>query len=378
MSAIAAIVAPIKTDPTMMDNGTHAAVLSVDLDAIAANWRLLGGLHPSGPVAAVLKADGYGVGAAPVAARLHREGCRTFFVAHLDEALALRPIVPDATLAALNGLWPGAEREYLAEGITPVLGSLQEIAAWSALARTEGRSLPAFLHLDTGMNRLGVPLAELRQLAADPTLLTGIDIRYVMTHLVASETPKDEVNHRQRRQFAAACALLPAAKRSVANSSGIFNAFPSDLARPGAALYGLNPVPGQENPMRCCVRLRARVLQVRDIRAGDTVGYNGTWAAPFDSRIATLSVGYADGFLRTLSNRAQACFDGCMAPLVGRVSMDLTTFNVTTCPTLVPGDWLELMGPHQDADALAAAAGTNGYEILTSLGPRYRRSYLGS
>ena len=301
----------------MMEDSTHAAVLSVDLDAIAANWRSLCGLHPSGPVAAVLKADGYGLGAGQVAARLHREGCGTYFVAHLDEALALRPVVPDATLAALNGLWPGTEREYLACGIIPVLGSLGEVAAWSALARMEGRSLPAFLHLDTGMHRLGLPPAELDRLAADHGLLTGIEIRYVMTHLVASEDPRDEVNDRQRRAFATACARLPPAKRSVSNSSGIFNAFPSDLARPGAALYGLNPVPDRVNPMRCCVRLRARALQVRDIRAGDTVGYNGAWTARADSRIATVSVGYADGFMRALSNRAQASFDGCTVPLVG-------------------------------------------------------------
>ena len=199
-----------------------------------------------------------------------------------------------------------------------------------------------------------------------------------MTHLVASEDPQDGVNERQRLRFAAACTRLPTAKRSVANSSGIFHAFPSDLARPGAALYGLNPTPAQPNPMRCCVSLRARVIQVRDVSRGETVGYNGAWAASAGSRIATVSVGYADGFLRALSNCAHAGFDGCTVPLVGRVSMDLTTFDVTACPTLVPGDWLELMGPQQDPDALAVAAGTNGYEILTSLGPRYRRIYLGA
>ena len=361
----------------MADDG--GTLLHIDLDAVAANWRFLRSKHPSGPVAGVLKADGYGLGAAPVAARLHREGCRTFFTAHLDEALAVCPVVPNAVVAVLNGLWPGTEADYVASGVVPVLGSLDEVTRWAARARDLGRALPAFLHVDTGMNRLGLPQEELDRLAADPALLAGIEVLYIMTHLVAAEALVDPVNQEQPRRFAEACARLPPMRRSLANSAGILRGcFPSDLARPGAALYGINPTPEAPNPMLGTVRLLARVLQVRDVPAGARVGYNGTWTASRPSRIATVSVGYADGWLRALSSRAHAFFDGQPVPLVGRVSMDLTTFDVTGCPALQTGAWLELIGPHQGPDQVAAAAGTNGYEILTSLGSRYRRQYQGS
>lgn len=359
----------------------HAAVvLEVDLDAVAVNWRLLRAQHSAGAVAAVVKADGYGLGGLHVARRLHREGCAHFFTAHLAEAAAIRPELPGAVVAALNGLWPGDAPDYVAHDILPVLGSLGEVEVWSAHARRVGRPLPALLHVDTGMNRLGLQRAEVKRLAAEPDRLAGVALRYVMTHLVSAEVPGDSSNEVQRVRFAAACARLPAAPRSVANSSGIFlgPAFASDLARPGAALYGINPTPGAANPMRGSVRLRARILQVREVRAGEEVGYNATWTAARPSRIATCSVGYADGFLRALSNRGDARFDGAPVPLVGRVSMDLTTFDVTDAPGAVPGAWLELIGPHLPPDAVAERAGTNGYEILTSLGRRYQRTYLGA
>ena len=326
----------------------------------------------------MVKADGYGLGAVPVATRLHAEGCRHFFVAHPEEAAAIRPVTPSAMVAVLNGLWPGYAPMLAAQDLTPVLGALAEIDAWAAQARTLGRPLPALLHIDTGMNRLGLDPAGVDVLAADPARLDGIDLRYVMTHLVSAEQPGDPANERQRQRFAAARARLPAAPSSLANSSGLFlgPGFRSDLARPGAALYGVNPTPGRPNPMRPAVRLRARVLQVREMPAGETVGYNGVWTAARPSRIATISVGYADGYLRALSNRAVACFDGQAVPLVGRVSMDLSTFDVTDAPGVQPGAWLDLIGPHNGVDALAAAAGTNGYEILTSLGRRTPRTYL--
>ncbi len=357
-----------------------AAVLDVDLDAVAANWRLLRARHPGGAVAAVVKADGYGLGATPVARRLHREGCLHFFAAHLAEAVAIRPDVPGALVAALNGLWAGDAADYVAHGVLPVLGSLSEIEAWSAHARKLGRPLPALLHVDTGMNRLGLLAAEVKRLAEEPEQLAGIALQYVMTHLVSAETPDDPINNAQRERFGLACARLPAAPRSLANSSGIFlgPAYASDLARPGAALYGINPTPGEANPMRDCVRLRARILQVRDVAPGERVGYAGTWVAPRPARIATCSVGYADGFLRALSNRGEARFDGAPIPLVGRVSMDLTTFDVTSAPGALPGAWLDLIGPDLPPDAVAEHAGTNGYEILTALGRRYQRSYRGA
>ena len=365
------------------DVRTGAAELHVDLGAIAENWL---SLQPSPPgrgpdegpaIGAVLKADAYGLGAIPVAQTLHAAGCRHVFVAHLAEAVAIRPHLPNTMLAVLNGLWPGDAPEFIRHGIRPVLGSLAEIDAWTAAARGAGRSLPALLHVDTGMNRLGLSDPDLDTLAADPARLNGVAIDYVMTHLVSAELPGDPVNQRQCLAFAAACDRLPPARRSLANSSGLFlgAGFRSDLGRPGAALYGVNPTPGQPNPMRPVATLQARILQVRDVPVGGTVGYNGQWTATRASRIAVVSVGYADGFLRSLSNRAAAGFDGRAVPLVGRVSMDLTTFDVTDEPAAVRGTWLELIGPHMPVDDVADRAGTNGYEVLTSLGARYSRVY---
>jgi alanine racemase len=354
-----------------MSSDAAQAILEVDLGAVVTNWQALCVRHSPGSVAGVIKADGYGLGARQVAAALHKAGCRHFFVAYLNEALAVRDIVPDAMLAVLSGLIPGTEDEYVAHNLTPVLGSMDEIGRW------RGRGHGAILHVDTGMSRLGLDERELAVLARDHTRLDGLSIRYVMSHLVASEVPDDPVNERQRTRFAAARAMLPRAPGSLANSSGIFlgPAFKSDLARAGAALYGINPMPGLPNPMRRVVRLSVRVLAVREIPAGTAVGYNATWIAARPSRIATAALGYADGFHRSLSGRGSASFDGTPVPLVGRVSMDLTTFDVTAHPAVQPGSWLEILGPHLSPDDVAAACGTNGYEVLTSLGHRFHRVY---
>ena len=359
-------------------SGAAGAVLTVDLAAIVANWRQLG-VAAGGPTAAVLKADAYGLGAAAVAPALFAAGCRQFFVAHLGEALAIRAALPGAMLAVLNGLAPATEAAMAEAGILPVLGGLDELDAWTAEARRRAAALPCLLHIDTGMNRLGLDEAGLAALAAAPSRLAGAKLRYVMSHLVSAELPDDPLNALQRDRFAAACARLPAAPRSLANSSGIFlgAGWRSDLARPGAALYGINPTPGRPNPMRPVVRLRARVLQVRDIPAGAGVGYNASWRAARPSRIATACVGYADGWMRALSGHGHALFDGAPVPLVGRVSMDLTTYDATDHPLLAAGDWLELIGPGLPPEQVAAAAGTNAYEILTSLGRRYARDYAG-
>lgn len=348
---------------------TAPSVLTIDLGALVANWRSLH--RPDGPaVAGVIKADAYGLGAGPVATALYEAGCRHFFVAWLQEALAIRSSVPDAMVAVLGGLIPGTEQAYVARGVTPVLGTLEEVDRWGAIG-------PAILHVDTGMSRLGLSPAEVDILAADPGRLL-CPLLYVMSHLVSSEVPGDPLNTVQLARFETARARLPVAAASLANSSGIFlgPSYAFDLVRPGAALYGINPTPDAPNPMRPVVRLSIRVLSVRDVRAGETVGYNATWTARRPSRIATAALGYADGFLRSLSGRAVASFDGTHVPLVGRISMDLTTFDVTDHPAIQPGSWLDVLGPDLTADDLAAAAGTNGYEILTSLGPRYQRVYL--
>ncbi len=360
-----------------------SAVLTVDRAAIVANWRDLCARHASGAVAAVVKADAYGLGAALVAPALHEAGCRHFFTAHLAEALALRPLIPGAMLAVLNGLGPEPAPEVIAafvnHDIIPVIGRLAEISAFAAAATRLGRRLPLILHVDTGMARLGLDAAELDRLQQAPEWLRPLDLRFVMTHLVAAESADDPLNALQRQRFIAACARLPPAPRSLANSSGVFlgPAFASDLARTGAALYGINPVPhaapGGINPMRLACRLSARVLQVRTVPAGSPVGYNATWRAARPSRIATLGIGYADGWPFRLAGLGQAFFDETPVPLVGRVSMDLTTCDITDHPGVGPGDWLELIGPHAPPERIAAELGTSPYEVLTGLGPRIAR-----
>jgi alanine racemase len=364
---------------TLTDPPVAFALLEIDVAAIVANWRALRDAHGGRPTAAVLKADAYGTGAVQAASGLYRAGCRHFFTAHLAEAIPLRALVPGALLATLNGLLPGTEAEHVAHDVTPVLGSLGEIGRWAATAGKLDRVLPALLHVDTGLARLGLEPSEVQALADEPARLAGIDVRYVMTHLVAADEPDLPIHGTQPARFAAACAKLPAAPRSVANSSGLFLGpeFRSDLARPGAALYGINPTPAAANPMRSVVRLTARVLQVRAVAAGDSVGYNASWRASRPSRVAVVGVGYADGFPRALSNRGAAYFDGMMLPLVGRVSMDLSAYDVTDHPGIGPGDRLELLGPHRSLEQVAEPAGLSPYEILTRLGRRYARVWHG-
>jgi alanine racemase len=359
---------------------TGGSVLEIDLDALAANWRSLRARHPGGDTAAVLKADGYGLGAIAVAKRLHAAGCRHVFTAHLMEAVEIRPVLPDAMVCVLHGLGPGEAATFIAHGLAPALGTLDEAKAWSAAARETGRRLPALLHIDTGMNRTGLSPTELDRLTAEPALMADLDLLYVMTHLVSADAPASAMNAAQAEAFAAAAARFPGARRSLAKSSGIFlgEAFASDLARPGAALYGVNPTPGRPNPMRPVARLRARIMQLRDVAAGEGVGYDHQWTASRPSRIATLPIGYADGYHRVLGNQADVSLDGRLCPVVGRVSMDLITVDVTACPQAAIGDWCEVIGPAVPVETLAALAGTNGYEILTSLGRRFHRVYLGA
>ena len=350
-----------------------AGVLTVDLTAIAANWTALRDRHAAmggGAVGAAVKADAYGLGAAQVAPALAAAGCRHFFVAHVSEGIAIRAALgPGPMIAVLNGFRPGAAGEA---ALTPVLNTPGDIEAWA------GTGTAAILHLDTGMARLGLSPAEADALAANPAPLSGLRILYVMTHLACADDPAHPLNAEQAARFAAARARLPAAPSSFANSSGLFLGpdFASNLARPGCALYGLNPTPGRPNPMRPVTRLCVPVLQVRDIPPGTPVGYGATWVASRPSRIATVAAGYADGYLRSLSGRAVAGQAERDIPLVGRVSMDLITFDVTDHPSIAPGSTIELIGPHHTPDDVAARAGTIGYEVLTSLGARYAREYL--
>ncbi|MCQ8242018.1 alanine racemase [Acetobacteraceae bacterium KSS12] len=334
--------------------------------------------------AAVVKADGYGLGAARVAAALSAAGCRCFFVAHLAEAVALRDVLgPEPVVQVLNGLPPGTEPVFVHRGLWPVLNSLDQVERWHHHARAAGRPLPASLQLDTGMSRFGLPSPDLDRLAAHPAMLEGIDLRLVMSHLGCADDPADERNEQQRLLFERLRATLPAVPASLAASSGIFlgRRFHLDLVRPGAALYGVPPQNGSPNPMRPVVRLEGRVVQLRAVPAGAWVGYGARFEAVAPMRIATVAVGYADGFLRAGGGRGIATLPegGPALPIIGRISMDSLGVDVSALPPerLREGDTLDLIGPHRPLADAAAAAGTIGYEMLTSLGQRYHRRYEG-
>jgi len=372
----------------MPSNAFAGAQLSINLDAITANWRALTARLKAGARAgAVVKADAYGLGLAAVAPALHNAGCREFFTASLDEGIELRALLPDCPIFVFFGLQPGEAKEFSRHHLTPILNNLGQIELWQRQTN-RGVTENALLHIDTGMSRLGLPPEEVARLAAEPERLASLNIAFVMSHLACAEQPEHPMNEAQLSEFKAALVSLApaagAAKLSLANSSGIFLGpeFHFDLARPGAALYGLNPTPEKTNPMAEVVRLQGKILQVRHVDPPRTVGYGAAHSLVRPSRIATVPVGYADGYLRSAGNQAtnQTCgyIGGVPTPVVGRVSMDMITLDVTEIPPehAQPGTPVDLIGGPHPVDTLAAESGTIGYEILTSLGRRYRRSYI--
>ncbi|ACL59499.1 alanine racemase [Methylobacterium nodulans] len=363
----------------MTATSSHGARLTIDLGALAANWRRLAAEAAGAECAAVIKADAYGCGIAQVAPALWDAGCRTFFVAHLSEAERTRAVLSDATIYVLNGFPPGSAPAYRAMGFRPVLGSRSEIAEWAQACRSLGERLPAALHVDTGMNRLGLNPAEAIDLAGD-AVLGAFQPTLLMSHLVSAEVPGDAITARQIAEFARVRMAYPALPASLANSAGIFlgKAARHEIVRPGYALYGGNPTPERENPMRPVVRLEAAILQLREVAAGETAGYNARWTAPGPRLLATLSLGYADGYPRAGSGRAEALVGGVRCPFVGTISMDLVILDVTQAPpeAVRRGAPVVLIGDGLTLDEVGQRAGTIGYEILTNLGSRYDRHYI--
>jgi alanine racemase len=358
------------------------ARLIINLAALAANWRTLAGLAPGAETAAVVKADAYGIGIEPAVRTLAAAGCRTFFVATAAEGGKIRPIVPAAPIYLLDGLVAGSADRLAAADLRPVLGSPEEIAEWEALKKA-GLRTEAAIQIDTGMNRHGLTPAEARALAADSELLDAISPAMVMSHLACADEPAHEMNAKQRAEFAGLAALFPGVTASLANSAGIMLGAPYhfDLTRPGIALYGARAVIGRPT-LKPVVTAEARVLRVRDAPEGATVGYGATQRLKRPSRLAVLAIGYADGYLRAAGSSdirpgASVAIHGKPAPLVGRVSMDLMVADVTDIPGAGRGDWAELFGPTIMIDDVADRAGTIGYELLTDLGRRYRRQYMG-
>ena len=353
------------------------AILEIDLGAIVANWRSIASMTAPAQCAAVVKADAYGLGAAPVARALAEAGCRLLFVATLDEGIALRQLLGQPEIAVLNGPHPGTAGEFATHRLIPVLNEPGQIAEWAALAGLSNRVAPAaILQVDTGMARLGLTTRELAALLEAPPPLLW---RAVMSHLACSDSPGHSLNEHQLTCFSAVAARFPHVAASLAASCGIFlgRQYHFDLVRPGAALFGVNPCPGRAHPLRPVVRLRAKILQVRQIDTHQPVGYGAAHVMAAPGRVATVAVGYADGWLRSFSRRGCGFIAGMRVPLIGRVSMDLATFDVSAVPetAVYPGAMIELLGSAYGVDDAAADAGTIGYEILTALGSRYHRVY---
>lgn len=363
-----------------LDCDGAAGVLTVDLAALRRNYLALAARVAPAHAAAVVKADAYGLGVARVAPALFEAGCRDLFVAHLHEALALKDILPRAArLFVLNGLLPGTEAHARRHGIVPVLNAPEQVQAWSSLAEATGTALPAVLQLDTGMSRLGLSPDEARALASAPSLLRGIRPLLLMSHLASADEPGNPQNGEQLAVLRELAALFPGVGLSLANSGGIFldADYHGALARPGIALYGGAPHSDAPGPMQPVVRLDVNVIQTREVPAGARVGYSGSYVAPQATRLATIAAGYADGLPYSLSNRGSAYFGDTRLPMVGRVSMDTITLDISSLApdALRPGHRVEIIGSHQTLEQLAADAGTISYEILTRLGPRYRRHY---
>jgi len=359
--------------------------LTIDLGALAGNWRALAALAPTAATGAAVKADGYGLGAIPVAGALYGAGCRHFFVAHLSEALSLRPhLAADATVFVLHGIPPGTAGEFVAHGITPVLNSLHDIEAWARAARSAGRSLGAALQVDSGMNRMGLSTAEVDALVAAPQRLAGIELTVGMSHLACADTPDHPLNAEQRRRFIAVTGRIGAlagARLALANSAGILLGpdFHFALTRPGIALYGANPTPSRPSPVAPVIRLESDILQVREIDRPEVVGYGAAHEVTGPTRVATVAVGYADGYLRAAGNRGKVRVAGRLAPILGRISMDLMTIDVTDIPPALsaPGMPVVLVGEGLPIEEVAQAMGTVPYEFLTRLGSRFARTYVG-
>ncbi|HVI65790.1 MAG TPA: alanine racemase [Bradyrhizobium sp.] len=364
---------------------TSTGVLTVNLDAIVANWKKLEKTAVPAECAAVVKANAYGLGAEQVARALASAGCKTFFVATLDEARSVRPAVPSATLYVLDGVFQNTADAYARIDCKPVIGDLNELAEWDVFCRRTGWSGGAAIHIDTGMNRLGLTIAEAQGLI--PRINAGNHgITLVMSHLVSAELINNTTNARQLATFREIASEFSGVPASLSNSSGIYLGpqFVFDLVRPGAALYGVNPTPEADNPMQPVAELKARIVQIRNVERGETVGYRGAWTARRPTRLAIVAAGYADGYFRAASasdgtRGGEVVVAGKRCPVAGRVSMDLIAIDITDLPANAArrGHMVTLLGEGITVDELARHFGTIGYEVLTSIGARYTRIYKG-
>jgi alanine racemase len=359
--------------PTERSSGSpRPATLRIDLDALASNYRFLRDRAAPAECSAVVKADAYGLGVVPVVRRLMREGCTRFFVATAAEARELRALTAAADICVFEGALASTVDALVELDARPVLNTLEQVERW------RGRG-SALLHLDTGMNRLGLSAGDVAALVVRRDVLADLELEFVMTHLACADEPDHPLNAEQLARFDRLRRSLPAARTSIGNSAGTLldTAYRGDLVRPGIALYGGSPFSDRPNTMKSVVTLTAPILQIREIGEPQTIGYGATYVAHPPARIAVVGIGYADGYPRHLGNAGTAAVDGQRVPVVGRVSMDLICIDVGRLPrdAVRAGDAVELIGPTVGVDEVASAAGTISYEILTGLGRRLVRDY---
>jgi len=344
-------------------------MLQIDLQATCENYRKLDAMTQAQTAAAV-KGDAYGLGMEKIAPALHDAGCTMFFVATLQEGIKLRQILPQVEIAVLGGLYKGAEGDYVQHKLLPILNSPEEVA------RAQSLQSPVILHFDTGMNRLGIEGSEVDYESYKP-----LNLRAVMSHFACADDKEHPMTAQQNESFRRITQHFTDVAKSLANSPGLFRSpdYHYDLTRPGMALYGLNPTPEAQNPMRPVVEASVRILQIREAQKGESVGYGASHHFNESTRLATVAFGYADGVPRSLSNSGALFWKGYRLPMVGRVSMDSLTVDLSAIPESEmpePHDFLEFIGPHQSPDDIAQQAGTIGYEILAALGDRYERVYV--
>lgn len=358
-----------------------STIITIDLDALAANYRYCSEHVAPADCAAVVKADAYGLGVRHVARALEHAGCRQFFTATHREAISLRSLLPNAVIYVLEGVQKRSVKALRDHGLVPVLISAPQAAIWADRARREGCRLPAVIDIDTGMTRLGFSAGELRTFASSDDL-GQFDLQHIMTHFASAEEPGAGLAREQLERFDELRRLLPETPTCIGNSAGALLGpeFAGDLARVGIALFGANPYPENHGlPLRPVLRVQSRILQLREIDEETTVGYGATHTATPGTRIATVGIGYADGYPWSLGNRGIAAIEGHRVPVVGRVSMDLVTLDVTGLPDdlVQPGSLVDLIGPDITLEEVAERAGTIPYEILTRLGQRASRTFLG-
>lgn len=361
---------------------TEMGCLEIDLKSIGHNYEVMKSLAPHAEVSAVLKADGYGFGATPVGKFLESQGCHTFFVAHLDEAIALRQALKSAQIYVLTGVLPGTEEALVHHNLTPVLNHKGMWALWDQYAQKCNTPLPCAVHVDTGMHRLGFEIPEILNLMNDPQAFQHLQLELVMSHLACSQIPDHEMNEMQLKAFQQILPYFPKAKKSLADAGGLFlgSNYHFDIIRPGLGFFGMHPRSLQgTNPFENVLTLWGKVIQVRHAPKGETVGYGASRTLDRPSRLATLGIGFADGLSRNLSNRGHVYVGPFQAPILGRISMDYTVVDVTDVPESLcyPGSWVQLVNERQTLDDLAHSINTISRELSIHLGARLWRVYQG-